>query len=284
MLCGEGGDELFAGYKRHRNAHAIDRFRPLIDRIGPLAGLIDRLPATPSARLNLLRQHARRFGEFIRLPEGYQQFFAATQISRRALRKELYTPEFWARQEEAHDFAALEKEYFGPGAPRTDSALEQFLLADLTLNMPSAMLTRLDRTSMAHSLEARVPFLSHKMVDWAMTVPSDLKLRGTTGKRIVRSAVEPWLPPGILERPKQGFQIPHSDWLRGTFGDFAREVWNDGGAARAGYLDPRAVERLFDEHKRGVADHARMLYAITVFGLWWMDQRIAAPLSSVDAA
>ena len=131
------------------------------------------------------------------------------------------------------------------------------------------MLTRLDRASMAHSVEARVPLLSHKLVDWAMTVPIEQKLQGATGKLILRRAIAPWLPPDILKRPKQGFQIPHAKWLRGDFGDYARTMWHDSGAAAAGYLDPVAVERLFDEHRRGLADHGRILYAIAVFGLWW---------------
>ena len=235
--------------------------------------MLDRVPVTSSPSLNYLRQHAQRFAEFIRLPDGYQQFFAATQISRRSLRHALYTPGFWAEHEGEDSYDRLEQEYFPAGIAPKASALEQFLFADLTLNMPSAMLTRLDRASMAHSLEARVPFLSHKMVDWALTVPVDLKLRGTTGKFILREAIAPWLPRDILKRPKQGFQIPHAKWLRGQFGDTAREVWNDSGAAATGYLMPDAVDRLFAEHKRGDADHGRMLYAIAVFAFWWRDTR-----------
>ncbi|MDB5684753.1 MAG: asparagine synthase [Sphingomonas bacterium] len=284
VLCGEGGDELFAGYKRHRNARNIERLRPLIGTGAGLGALLDRLPATSSPRLNLLRQHAQRFAEFARLPDGYQQFFAATQISRRSLRKQIYSPGFWSRQEGENSYADLERRYFGGVEANASTALEQFLFADLSLNMPSAMLTRLDRASMAHSVEARVPFLSHKMVDWALTVPPELKLRGGTGKYILRQAIAPWLPPGILKRPKQGFQMPLAAWLRGAFGGYAREVWNDSGAAGAGYLAPQAVEQLFDEHKRGQADHGRMLYAIAVFGLWWRDARAPARPALADAA
>ena len=124
---------------------------------------------------------------------------------------------------------------------------------------------------MAHSLEARVPFLSHKLVDWALTVPFDQKMKGSTGKLLLRHAVSSWLPSEILKRPKQGFQIPHARWFRGRFGDYARALWHDSGAAAAGYLDSVAVDRLFDEHKRGLADHGRILYAIAVFGHWWQD-------------
>ncbi|WP_309612390.1 asparagine synthase (glutamine-hydrolyzing) [Sphingomonas sp.] len=279
VLCGEGGDELFAGYKRHRNAHLIERFRGLIGSGKVLGRLVDGIPALPGEQLNYLHQKGRRAAEFINLPDGYQQFFAATQISSRSLRRTLYSREFWERHEGEDSFATLEQEYFPPGGT-AKTALEQFLFADLTLNMPSAMLTRLDRASMAHSVEARVPLLSHKLVDWAMTVPIEQKLQGATGKLILRRAIAPWLPPDILKRPKQGFQIPHAKWLRGDFGDYARTLWHDSGAAAAGYLDPGAVERLFDEHRRGLADHGRILYAIAVFGLWWSEYQA----SSVDRA
>jgi asparagine synthase (glutamine-hydrolysing) len=276
VLCGEGGDELFAGYKRHRNAQNIHRLRPLINSAGPLGAVIDHLPVTSSARMNYIRQNAQRFAEFVRLPDGYQQFFAATQISRKSLRREVYSEKFWAEQEGENAYTRLEGEYFPDGEAGNLSTLQQFLYADLTVNMPSAMLTRLDRASMAHSVEARVPFLSHKLVDWALTVPDGLKLHGNVGKFILRKAIAPWLPPAILKRPKQGFQMPLASWLRGDFGDFAREAWNDSGAAGSRYLDPNAVERLFGEHRRGEADHGRMLYAITAFSLWWRNSRSGA--------
>ncbi len=143
------------------------------------------------------------------------------------------------------------QEYFLPESRlRSLTALEQFMLADLTLNMPSLGLVRLDRATMAHSLEARVPFLSHKMVDWALTVPLDLKRRGNSGKIILKQAIAPWLPPSLLTRPKQGFQFPLAAWMRGRLGEFARDAWHDSGAADAGYLDPNnVVERLFAEHR-----------------------------------
>jgi asparagine synthase (glutamine-hydrolysing) len=284
VLCGEGGDELFAGYKRHRNARLVERNRRLIGALSPAIRALDALPVTRSARANLLRQHAQRFAEFVRLPDGYQQFFAATEISRRAQRQDLLEPAFAERFEGEHWLRDLEQEYFPAGGTPKLSALEQFLYADLTVNLPSQMLTRLDRASMAHSVEARVPFLSHKMVEWALTVPTDLKLRGNTGKFILRNAVKPWLPREILDRPKQGFQIPMRAWLRGAFGDFARAAWNDSGAAQLGYLRPAAVERLFEEHRRGAADHSRILYAVTVFALWWMDASAQARRAPADAA
>lgn len=275
VLCGEGGDELFAGYKRHRNARALERLRPIVGMGDALSAVVHAIPVTGSERLNVIRQHARRFAEYVRVPDGYQQFFAATQITSRELRRRIYSPDFWTLHEGEDSYVRLEQEYFSsPDAPGA-SALEQFLFADLSLNLPSAMLTRLDRASMAHSLEARVPLLSHKMVDWALTVPEQIKLRGRTGKLILRRAIAPWVPQEILTRPKQGFQIPMAAWLRGRFGDFSREVWAGSGLGEAGYLNRAEVDRLFQEHSQGAADHSRMLYAITAFGIWWRQEQTA---------
>jgi asparagine synthase (glutamine-hydrolysing) len=284
VLCGEGGDELFAGYKRHRNAALLERNRGLAGGLAPLVKAIGALPATGSARANVLRQHVQRLGEFMGVPDGFQQFFAATQISRGQQRAQLLEPEFAGRFEPDGWLGSLEEEYFPSPTLRSLSALEQFMYADLTVNLPSQMLTRLDRASMAHSVEARVPFLSHKMVEWGMTVPSDLKLKGRTGKYILRRAIAPWLPADILKRPKQGFQIPMADWLRGRFGKFARDTWNDSGAAQLGYVRPAAVERLFAEHSSGAADHSRMLYALTVFALWSADAKSRPVVQAADAA
>jgi asparagine synthase (glutamine-hydrolysing) len=269
VLCGVGGDELFAGYKRHRNAALIERYRSVIGAAGRAAAVATGLRFGSLPRANLLRQHIARFSEFARLPDGYQQFFAATQISRQSVRHQVYSEDFDRQNAQFDDFGALEQEYLSAGGAMANGALNQFLLADLTLNMPSQMLTRLDRASMAHSVEARVPLLSHKLVEWALTVPIGMKLRGATGKTLVRDAIAPWLPAHILRRPKQGFQVPHRDWFRGELNDFGRDVWENSDAASAGYLDRRSVREMFDEHRRSKADHGRMLYAVTVFALWW---------------
>lgn len=273
VLCGEGGDELFAGYKRHRNAALIERYRSLVGAAGRAGAIISGLKWGGSPRVNLLRQHVARFSEFARLPDGYQQFFAATQISRQSVRHRVYSREFDRQNAGFEDFESLEQEYLSAGGATATGALDQFLLADLTLNMPSQMLTRLDRASMAHSLEARVPLLSHKLVEWALTVPTAMKLRGSTGKALVRDAIAQWLPAHILKRPKQGFQVPHRDWFRDELNDFGRDTWESSGAASSGYLDRAAVRQMFDEHRRSEADHSRMLYAVTVFALWWDEAR-----------
>ena len=274
VLCGEGGDELFWGYKRHRNAGLIARHRRFASLLRPLLERAGTFPASRSIKFNRLKQHAERLGEFAGATDGYAQFFLATQMSSRAVRDRISSPSL---RDLYRTPLELEQAYFGGADTGAKSALDDFVYADLALNLPSDMLTRLDRASMAHSVEARVPFLSHKMVEWALAVPAGLKLRRGVGKYILRQAARPWLPAEILKLPKQGFQIPMASWLRsGPFCDFALDWWIGSGAESARYLDGDEVRRLFSEHRSGTADHSRLLYAILMFSIWWSNIRTGA--------
>jgi asparagine synthase (glutamine-hydrolysing) len=272
VLCGEGGDELFLGYNRQRWAQRMNAWSPLIRALGGLH-FVGGIPELPARKLNYLKDHAERFRRGALLNDGFERFFAAVTITSRDVRDRIYPHSYSPR--EADSLIALTDEFFST-AQADLSHIEQFMLGDLTVHMPSSLLQRLDRASMAHSLEARVPFLSHKFVDWALTVPASMKLRGGVGKYVLRKAVEPMLPAGALSRQKLGFQMPLADWFVGGFNDFARDAWRSSGVADSGILDRLGVERLFDEHLAGRADHGRTLYSIAMFSCWWDDQRRAA--------
>jgi asparagine synthase (glutamine-hydrolysing) len=281
VLCGEGSDEVFAGYKRQRTALAAARMRPLLRALAPVLKVAEKLPEG-SPRFNYLRQNARKFSDSARLSSSFQQFFAATQITPPAVRERLYERRFRLAHDPPDGLARLEAEYFANPELRRLGPLEQFMLADITLHMPSSLLNRTDRASMAASLEARVPFLGHKFVEWSLTMPRELKLRGRTGKYALRKAVEPWLFPGALEPRKIGFQLPFAEWFRGDFAQFAQAAWAGSGAALAGYLQPQAVEQLFAEHRAGRANHGRVLYAVAMFAIWW-DQTFARDPAELQA-
>lgn len=207
------------------------------------------------------------------LPNGAARFFGTTQISTRGFRQKLYDPAFAKEAEHDHVARWLEHRGLGSAEEVSDDELQQFMFADLTENLPSALLTKVDRTTMAHSLEARVPYLSHSFVDWAMTMPIEMKLQGGVGKYVVREAIKPWLPAEIVKRGKQGFQVPLSAWFAGGLDRFAREVWNDSGAADCGFFDKQAFERLVIDHRSGASDNGRVLLAATMFALWWQNRR-----------
>ena len=284
VLCGEGGDEVFLGYNRQRWAQRMARWKPLIEAVGA-GGLVGGLPGLPWRKWNYGRQLARQFVEGARLDDGYARFFAAVSITTPALRERIYDRGFFGGHDARDSFEQRARDHFPESGRAPLSGLEQFMLGDLTVHLPASLCQRLDRSTMAHSLEARVPFLSHRFVDWALTIPADLKLRGVTGKYVLRRAVEPWLPDGALRQRKIGFQLPFADWFMGGFNDFAREAWRSSGVADLGFLDPGSVERLFDEHRRGAADHGRVLYAIAMFSCWWKQQgAVAAPDAGRAAA
>jgi asparagine synthase (glutamine-hydrolysing) len=261
-----GGDELFAGYKRQRNAARMDRWRTLIRLIGPAASLIGKIPLNSSRKWNYIRQQIPRVRDSTARTSGFQHFISGTEITTPRLQERIFCAEFRRCQDPSLE--AFEAEYFDDVNWEQGSMLEQYMIGDLRVHMPAALLPRLDRTSMAHSLEARVPFLSHRFVDWSLTVPVDMKSKGL-GKYVLREAARPWLPEGILELPKQGFQMPVADWFLGDFSDFAMEAWRESGIAEQGYLDPVVVEDIFEEHRSGRADHGKLLYAITMFSCWW---------------
>jgi len=275
VLCGEGSDEIFAGYKRQRTALRAARLAPLLRALGPLAGALDRLPGA-------LGGNARKFRQAAELPSSFQRFFSGTTITNPWVRQRLYASGFHDRQDPPDNFANLEAEYFSDPEAQALGPLEQFMLADITLHMTSSLLNRTDRASMAASLEARVPFLGHKFVEWSLTMPSEMKLRGKTGKYALRKAVEPWLFPGALHNRKLGFQLPFAEWFRGDFADFAQAAWTGSGASGAGYLQPQAVEQLFAEHRQGRANHGRVLYAVAMFAIWW-DQTKACDPAALQA-
>jgi asparagine synthase (glutamine-hydrolysing) len=275
VLCGEGGDELFLGYNRQRWAKRMARLRPLVKALGQGA-FLDRLPELPARRWNYIRQLARRFREGALLDDGYQRFFSAVSISSPETRSRIFEPGFFERERQRDSVEQRAIDYFPPAERPRRSDIAEFMLGDLTVHLPASMCQWLDRASMAHSLEARVPFLSQQFVEFALSMPTGMKLRGSTGKYVLRKAIEPWLPEIARARRKIGFQLPLADWFMGGFNDFAREAWRSSGASQLGLLDAAGVEKLFDEHRSGAADHGRMLYAIAMFSCWWRQQRPAA--------
>ena len=265
-LSGDGGDELFAGYERHLSERLLSQRSPLF----ALAGMLASMPPLPNARWNYLRQRAAKIAGDARLPSTFQRFFSKYQLLPRPARAALYRDDFRARLETGDELERLAAAYFP--APVSRDPVENLLYADTIVRLPDDMLTKVDRASMQHSLEVRVPFLSHVFVQFAATVPIDLKLRGGKGKYIVRKAVEPWLPPGVLDRPKRGFAVPLARWVRGDLGRYAEALWRDTRADEAGALKPDAVAALFREHREARADRSQMLYALAMFALWWQQR------------
>jgi asparagine synthase (glutamine-hydrolysing) len=139
---------------------------------------------------------------------------------------------------------------------------------DLNVYLPSDLLVKTDRASMAHSLEARVPFLDKAVADVALALPTSQKVRGFEKKRLLREAVEPLLPREVTHGRKQGFSIPASAWLRGELEPFAREVLSPARIRSQGWFDPDVVAAILDRHVAGREDLSRQIWGVMAFSLW----------------
>jgi asparagine synthase (glutamine-hydrolysing) len=254
-MSGEGGDELFGGYY----TYVADLLAP---RVGGLAAvarpLIERLPSS-SRRAASFDYKAKRFARAAKLPplerhHGWKEIFDAE--TRGAL----------LRERRGGDPLAVYREHYAltAGAPE----LARLQEIDLNVYLPSDLLVKTDRASMAHSLEARVPFLDTAVSDVALALPTSQKVRGFDKKRLLRKALEPLLPRDVTHGRKQGFSIPAAAWLRGGLEPFARELLSPARIRGQGWFDPDVVTAVLDRHVSGREDLSRQIWGLMAFSLW----------------
>ncbi len=257
VLSGEGGDELFGGYETYAAGQLAQRVGPAAARLQPL---VELLPS--SSRRASFDYRAKRFVRAAALPplerhHGWKEIFSDAQ------RAELLTQD-WQRP--TADPLATWRERFGEtaGAP----LLARLQDIDLGIYLADDLLVKTDRMSMAHSLEARVPFLDPVVADLALALPTNLKVRGLQKKRLLRQAAEPLIPENIIKARKRGFSIPAAAWLRGELQPFARDLLSPERTRAQGYFEPAAVTRLIDEHVGRREDYSRQLWGLMSFSLW----------------
>jgi asparagine synthase (glutamine-hydrolysing) len=162
-----------------------------------------------------------------------------------------------------------------------DSRMMRF---DFETYLPEDVLTKVDRMSMAHSIESRVPLLDNRVIDFAASLPSQFKIRSGHRKHILKEALRRMLPDGILSRRKQGFGIPLGVWFRGGLTDLFSDVLDAPRTRQRGYFEPAAVRRLLTEHKAGERDHTLRLWQLLVFELWhrqYLDATVSAQAAHV---
>lgn len=262
-LSGDGSDELFAGYQRYQAAGLaaqLDRlpaFRKIL-----AARFWQRLPSDMSQR-NWLRR-GKRFAEAMSLPplERYLQWIA---IFNDASRANLYSDGF-VQQMADRDPTEFLMRSFRPLAGR--SAVSRFSLMDLTTYLPCDLNTKVDTASMAHSLEVRQPFLDHRLVELAASLPANWKRRRGRGKWILKQAFPDALPADIWARRKQGFGVPLDHWFRGPLRELAHQRLT-GPEADRGLFQPEEVQRLLQEHETGKFDHAYRLWSLLILESWF---------------
>jgi asparagine synthase (glutamine-hydrolysing) len=157
-------------------------------------------------------------------------------------------------------------------AERFDSAegsfLDKTLYTDLHTYLPGDLLVKADRMGMAASIEPRSPFLDHKMVEWSARLPDQFKVRGRSGKYLLKKAFADYLPENVRRHRKQGFGIPLSAWFRGPLHDWSKALLTSEGSALEAWFDRSVMTSLLEEHRLGRMDHGKRIYALTMLALW----------------
>lgn len=260
-LSGDGGDEDFIGYRRYRlfaNEQAVRDRVPLGVRraiFGPLGRVYPKLDWAPRV------VRAKTTFQALAYDTVYA-YFHAVAICRDDMRANLFSPEFRSRLQGYRSEEVFRKHV--AGKEFSDSlALVQYL--DYKTYLPGDILTKVDRASMAHGLEVRVPFLDYEFVEWAASLPSDVKLKGGEGKHVLKEALRPVLPHEILFRSKMGFTVPLSVWFRGSLTQQIMDAVQGERLAASGIFDPAALKKLASEHVSGHRDHSSPLWALLMF-------------------
>jgi asparagine synthase (glutamine-hydrolysing) len=256
-LSGDGADEAFAGYRRYRMFMAEERMRRALPDFARRSSgwLGDRYPKADWApRVLRAKTTLQAIGKSS--GEAYAEAVGATAP---AVRSMLYTPDF--RQVLQGHRAEDRYVRAFDNAPAED-ALSRAQYADLKIWLPGDILTKVDRTSMAVSLEAREPLLDYRLVQFAASLPPRLRLKGGEGKYLMKKALEGRLPDSILYRRKMGFVTPVSAWLRGPLAAEAAGIAQGSALSALGWFDPAAIARIAEDHRRGVSDHGRLLWQL----------------------
>jgi asparagine synthase (glutamine-hydrolysing) len=264
-LSGDGGDELFAGYDHYRAHRWADRLRHVTGTwgIGAADRILSHVP--PSSKKKGALNKAKRFAEAARRPVDLEhaRWWVFWNLNER---RALYHPAMEARVA-GRDPHLFYRQRLQEAEQRGFHGLQRQLYADVTGYLPDDILAKVDRASMAVSLECRVPFLDHRMVEYAMTIPDRWKLRGSETKWILKQAFRDLIPPRILQRGKEGFSMPMKNWLRGPLQPMMRDLLSRERLEARGWFDSGEVTRLVDEHVRGRENHAHRIWCLMALEL-----------------
>lgn len=265
-LAGDGGDELFGGYDTYKAAKVAGLYRrvPGFVRRGIVGPAVRLLPASKK-RLSL-EFKAKKFIAGVEFPPEVSNFiwwgaYAPAEKTR------LFDPDFQA---------SLRDDPFAPIAFHLSQApddkadlLDRLAYLDLKLYLQDDLLVKVDRMSMANSLEIRTPFLDYTLVEFAASVPSRLKLKGLTSKYILKKMLRGRVPPEVLTRKKIGFDIPLGPWLRNELWEFCNDVLSPSRLGRHGFFNGAYVQKLLGEHRRGAHNHRQLLWPLIIFQFWY---------------
>jgi asparagine synthase (glutamine-hydrolysing) len=256
-LSGDGGDELFAGYDRYKEARRQQAFDllPQSLRHNVLMPLSESLP---------YRMYGKNYLRRIALKDGFERYMDAAMVPL-PVKQQLLSREFRSQIGSLDTSAALRQAVpNGHGHP----LLDRIVYLDTKTELPGDILTKVDRMSMGNSLEVRVPILDHKVVEYVARLPMQYKLRGQTTKYLFKKAFGDLLPSEILTRPKMGFALPLQHWFARDMRDFLRDALFDSRARKRGYYNERFVDELVQEHASGRRDNSYLLWRLLALEIW----------------
>jgi asparagine synthase (glutamine-hydrolysing) len=263
-LGGDGGDELFAGYPTHQAHRLVEYYEQLLPGIVRhqlLPWIVNYLPVSfdnISLDFKLRRFLAGRGLPALVRHHLWLGSFAPAQ------KQKLLAPWVQLRERDTYHVAF---DYLR--ACQAKEPLNQLLYCDTKLYLEGDILPKVDRTSMASSLEIRVPLLNHTLVEYVAGIPHNLKLNGLTTKYILRRSLRGRLPNTILKRGKKGFNMPVAKWFTGALRPLAEEMFAKDRLKHQGFFNPTYVRRLMDEHQAGYQDHRKLLWTLLIFELWY---------------
>jgi asparagine synthase (glutamine-hydrolysing) len=257
VLTGEGGDELFAGYARYVGERFSQLFRYLPEFAR--SALLEASTRIPGLRRPKIALFALcQMNEVTRFTNWFPLF-------NQDMKAALLSADFKSEVN-----GASTDHVFAQHLQRTDAtdALNRMLYVDTKLWLPDDLLARGDKTSMAASIEARVPLLDHKVVEFAASLPPELKLKRLTRKYLLKKVSRAWLPAQIIDRKKKGFPMPITLWFRREARSFLRDILTSTALRQRGLFNTHYVEKLLDEHEKGFADHGSLLWSLLSVELW----------------
>jgi asparagine synthase (glutamine-hydrolysing) len=268
VLSGDGGDELFLGYTLFRGLKLAEKAQSLPEPLRrALAGLPRYMPRTPSPFVNdrcaLL---LKRVADTMAPPElAFKRKISAPGLD--AVRP-LLSAEFGSELAQSNPFAIVDSWLERYETANGGHPLERFVHTGFQTSLAGDMLVKVDRMSMANSLEVRVPFLDHLLAEHVATIPVDRRMPGWRLKGLLKDTLADALPKEILNSPKRGFTVPLAGWFRGDLEAYAREVLLSPDVARRGFLDTKGVENMLVRHREGASNLGTNIWALLMFELW----------------